>query len=339
MAKKTNTAANLPTVHSLVRGDITKDFNKLTELDLTNKIVHRNIKKEYLDIPMAELIPLETQRETDSKWVVERQKARAGLDMVAFGALNVACDPNDNKYYVYDGCGRLAIAQFNGGLDTVPCMVYHISKEEAAYYFKYNQEDGRRRLSREVTFVNAIIGGDESEKDWVARIEYLGVRIKANDTQNGCIPANSKSPEIKIRAVKDGFTAAGRDLELCRDAIDMIKNAWGNKCTIISNELYWALIIILRCIPETRTDSGLHNAIQDYLNWIADGKTQSQAVREFKGEQLKGISGNSCVAVELGYAFAKSFMNSNKCKPRFKSVFQLKKIINKDKDDSEYQAV
>ena len=335
---KTNLAIAAPTVHSMVRGNVIKDIAKQNKKGLTGKLVNDEFVPELLWIKTSDLIPLESQRETNSKWVVERQAAREGLDMIAFGALSVAHDPADGNYYVWDGCGRWAIADFNGGIATVPCLVYNMTKAQAAYYFAYTQEEGRRKLSREVTFVNGVIGGDEEHLEWARRLDTIGAYIKANDSSNGIVNKDAKEhgyPEILARALIDGYKLAGNDVTICRQARDMIVTAWGTTdsgCPKIVTEVYWALIVVLKSIPESRKN-GLHSAMQGYLNWLADGKTQSQASKDWKGQELKGITGNVGVAKELGYAFAKSFMSHNKFKETFRNDFTLKKIILKDDEE------
>jgi hypothetical protein len=149
-----------PTVHSMVRGDVVKIIAKQEKKGLAGKLVNpefgkgQSFEPKFTWMKTSDLTPLESQRETNSKWVLERQEARGGLDLAAFGALSVAHDPDDGKYYVWDGCGRWAIADINGSVEEVPCLVYQMTKKQAAFYFSYNQQEGRRNLSREATFVN-----------------------------------------------------------------------------------------------------------------------------------------------------------------------------------------
>jgi hypothetical protein len=334
---KLNLAIAAPKVHSMVRSNnIEKDIAKQDKKGLSGKVQFKDFRPELMWIKTSDLIPLESQRETNSKWVIERQIARDGLDMIAFGALSVAHDPVDRNYYVWDGCGRWAIADFNGGIDTVPCLVYEMTKAQAAYYFAYTQEEGRRKLSREVTFVNGVIGQDPEHLLWAQRLDQVGAYIKANDSANGIVNKDAKEhgyPEIYARALMDGYKLAGNDISLCRQARDMIVTAWGttdNGCPKIVTELYWALIVVMKAIPESRKN-GLHASMQKYLNWLAEGKSQAQASKEWKDKELKGISGNVGVAKTLGYNFAQSFTKHSSFKESYRNVFVLKRI----KEDAE----
>jgi hypothetical protein len=337
---KINLAIAAPTVHSMVRGNVIKDIAKQNKKGLTGKLVNDKFVPELLWLKTSDLIPLESQRETNSKWVIERQEALKGLDMIAFGALSVAHDPDDENYYVWDGCGRWAIADFNGGIDTVPCLVYRMTKAMAAYYFAYTQEEGRRKLSREVTFVNGVIGGDEEHKEWAKRLDAIGAYVKANDSINGIVNKDAREhgyPEILARALMDGYKLSGNDVSICRQVRDMIVTAWGTTdtgCPKIVTEVYWALIVVLKAIPESRKN-GLHSAMQKYLSWLAEGKTQVGAMKDWKGKELKGITGNVGIAKELGYVFAQAFANSNHFKQSYRNEFVLSKIIPKKEDSSD----
>lgn len=327
-----------PTVHSMVRGDVAKTYAKQEKKGLTGKVRFADRKPILQDIKLSNLTPLDTQRETSSKWVLERQESQNGLNMIAFGALSVAHDPEDGKYYVWDGCGRWAIADFNGGIDTVPCLVYNMTKAEAAYYFAYNQEEGRRKLSREVTFVNGVRGGDPEHLVWAKRLDEIGAYIKANDSEAGIVNSDAKSkgyPEILTRALIDGYKLSGNDVAICRQARDMIVSAWGTSdsgCPKIVTEVYWALIVVLKAIPESRKN-GLNTAMQKYLNYIAQGNSQAEACKEWKGKDLKGITGNVGIAKEIGYAFAKSFVGKKTFfKESYRNDFVLSKIVPKKED-------
>ena len=344
----TKLAIVAPTVHSMVRGDVAKIKAKQDKKGLTGKIINpqfgkgQSLEPKFMWLKTSSLTPLDSQRETNSKWVLERQEARGGLDMLAFGALSVAHDPNDNNYYVWDGCGRWAIANINEAIDTVPCLVYEMTKSQAAFYFSYNQQEGRRNLSREATFVNGVKGGDPEHLEWAKRLDAIGAYIKLNESCEGIVNSGAREqgyPEILARALTDGYKLSGNDLSICRQARDMIVTAWGTSdegCPKIVTEVYWALIVVLKSIPESRKN-GLHTAMQKYLNWLAEGKTQGRSMKDWKGNKLKGITGNVGIAKELGYAFAQAFISSNHFKPSYRNDydFVLNRIIPKQAKSAE----
>jgi len=319
-------------VHSMFSGDAEKTVANLNKLHLTGKIHNAHIKPRLEWLKTSNLEPLETQRETKDKWVEDRLKdpLMNGLDMLAFGALSVALDPTDNIYYVYDGCGRWAIADLNGVLDEVPCLVYDMTKEKAAKYFAYNQERGRRKLSREVTFVNAFVGGDEESKVWEQRLVYLGCFIKGQTNYpvpNPQIPGN---PEFKFRTLTGGFDISKGDMSIQRQARDMIYTAWNSSnsgCELINQDLYFALVKTLTDFPDARKN-GINKGIQQWLNWAALGGTQTNFAKEWKDDSAKGLTGNESSAGILARSFIKKFLPSPFSPANARSVLKLKEIDN-----------
>jgi hypothetical protein len=322
-------------VHSKFRGDAEKTVKKLDKKKLSGEVKNKEYIPRLEFIKTKDLVPMETQRDVKSTWVVERQERLEGLDMLALGVLSVACDPNDGKNYVWDGCGRWAIVDTNGGIDTVPCVVYDMTKEKAAFYFAYNQEEGRRKLSREVTFVNAFVGGDEEAAIWASRLDLIGCYIKSSEDYIVNSDAkNNGYPEILYRALTEGHKIAKGDISVQRQARDMIVNAWSTTdsgCERIVTEIYWALIKLMVSIPETRKN-GLNGSIQKYLNWLAEGTTQGGVAKEWKGSETKGLSGNVGVASILAHSFAKKFVNSS-YGAKHRNTIVLSKILPKKQEE------
>lgn len=333
----TLTLSTVPSVHSMFRGDATKTVAKLDKNKLTGKLQNSHIKPRLEWLTSSQLVPMETQRETKDKWVYERQVDLNGLDMIALGALSVALDPNDNIYYVWDGCGRWAIADTNGALSDLPCLVYDMTKEQAAFYFAYNQERGRRKLSREVTFVNAFVGGDKESLVWEQRLIFLGCYIKGQTNYSVPHPQTPGNPEIKFRTLEGGFQIARGDMSIQRQARDMIHNAWASTnygCETINQDLYFALVKTLTDFDDARKN-GINKGLQQWLNWAAQGKTQSGFSQEWKDDTAKGLTGNMSAAGILAKSFLKVFLSpGNQFKPsNARNVLKLKDIDSTDTEE------
>lgn len=296
-----------PRVHSKFRGDVESVIKSLTKKEILGSVLNQQCvpRLEWLDIDMLE--PLETQRGTKSTWVQERQEDLNGLDMLAFGALDVALDPETGRYGVWNGCGRLAIAQTNGGIDKVPCLIYDLPWKRAAFYFAYNQDRGRRTLSKESIFVNAVVSGDEESLKWESRLNFLGLYVKGDTDHAVPHPQDPSSVEIRYRSLVEGYKLANGDMALQRHARDMIFSAWSRRdegCQMINQDLYWAVIVFLRTFPDARKN-GMNRSFQKCLDWLAQGKSQSSASKAWK--DVKGLSGNSGVARQLALGLAKVF--------------------------------
>jgi len=289
-------------LHSKFRGDAESVIRAVAKKD-ANKPLNNNITPQLVYLDTNQLVPLESQRTTKAEWTKARLIELGGLDMWAFGTLSVCLDPRDGVYYVWDGCGRLALAQIHG-LSQVPCVVIEGAKEQAAFYFGYNQERGRRTLSKEVLFVNRAYSGDPSALDQVGQLTTLGLYIKGDTDYSVPHPTPSNDIEIGYRAFSEGVKMAQGNITLVRQARDMIVSAWSNNplgCKFINQDIFWALITVLQVYPAL-TKNGANLCLQQYLNNLASQRDQKHV--EWKP---KGLSGNSGVRYQLASGLMEDF--------------------------------
>ena len=297
--------------HDFVVGDYDKEYNKIRDKGLNRWFNQDRIPTlEYIDI--ADLIPLESQRETNSTWATSRLEDRKGLDLLALGALSVARS-KDGKNSVFDGLGRFTLADLAGYPGPLPCLVYQMEPAEAAFYFYYNQERGRRNLSREATFVNSYIAGESNAVALALVLEQIGLYIQGNTHYPVPNPIQPHTAEISFRAISEAHNRIARgDVALLKQARDMIYFAFANSpngCTKIAQDLYWAVLQILVTYPQARKGV-INDSIQKYLDYLAMGSSQSQIVKEWKGD-ARGLTGNVGISKTLAYHFLKSWKNSN----------------------------
>jgi hypothetical protein len=208
--------------------------------------------------------------------------------------------------------------------------VYDISKEQAAFYFAYNQERGRRKLSREVTFVNAFVGGDKESQVWEQRLIFLGCYIKGSTNYSVPHPQSPGSPEMKFRTLEGGHDISRGNPGVQRQARDMIHTAWASTnygCEIINQDLYFALVKTLTDFDDARKN-GINKGLQQWLNWAAQGKTQSGFAGEWKDATTRGLTGNMSAAGILAKSFLKAFLDKgNQFKPsNARTVLKIKDI-------------
>lgn len=316
-------------VHSMFRGDAEKGQKRLTKKGIFNKVKNTEFTARLEHIPVNDLHPLLTQRETQETWVTNRLGDLDGFDMLACGALQVALDPNDKKYYVFDGCGRLAQAQENQAPAVLPCLVYDITKERAAFYFAYNQDKGRRTLSKEIIFVNAFYSGEKEALLWADRLTQIQCYIKGTTEYAVPHPQKAGHPEIKYRALTEGWKIANGDITLLKQARDMICQAWAGTDSgidVMRQDLFLGLITFLSIYPEARKN-GIHKALQNFLNWTASGIPQHKIQWKQDG---KNQHNKEALSVVLGLTNA--FRNSQFFKSQFGNVITLKKIKDYDQN-------
>jgi hypothetical protein len=295
------------TMHDKFRGDAESVKRSVLKKGASGT-KNAHLIPKLVNIDTDKLVPLESQRVTKEKWTEKRLLALNGLDMWAFGTLSVCLDIRDNTYYVWDGCGRLALAQLHG-LTTVPCIVIEGEKEQAAFYFGYNQDStqGRRTLSKEVLFVNRYYSGDQTAINEADLLALLGLYVKGDTDYSVPNPTPIGYVEIGYRAFAEGNKIANEDIPLQRHARDMIVSAWSNNpngCRFINQDIYWALIQFFVTYPDARKN-GLNTRLQQFLTHIATGKDQSKVTWK-----EKGLSGNSGVSKILALGLLKAFKDS-----------------------------
>lgn len=313
-------------VHSMARGD----FEKAREsLKYPNEIVHKDLKPRFMDIPVDQLVALESQRETSSTWAQNRLNNQHGFDIIACGALSVALDPNDGIYYVYDGCGRLLQAQLNMAPATLPCLVFDIPKELAAFYFDYTQSEGRRSLSPEVIFVNRAYSGNADALKWRDLLVELECYIKGQTNYAIPHPQPINQPEIKYRALTVGYDLSGQDVALMKEARDIIWDAYiatPFKCNIIRQDLFWGMILFLKTYPSARKN-GFNKALRQFMSYTAIGQNQKDINWKKDGGNLHNQE-----ALSTAIGLYNAFHQSSFWKASFNSVapkYQLDDMIKK----------
>jgi len=250
----------LPSFHNKADKKVEINYEKWKDNPHYRKQINQgSIERNIRWMNPAILTPLDTQRDTKSKWCIERLEDMQGLDWTCFAPLSVSQDPNNDNapFYVFDGCGRLLMAQMQD-ISEVPCYVYRITKEEAARRFAYTQDRGRRNLSKEIIFANMLAAKDSealAEEQWLIK-HKLYVQA-AEDIKIGDVSGDL----IKYRFVKlakDNYSEA-----IIIQALDWIRKAWPDYGSV-QQDMAMGLIHFLDKIPEAMKN-GLNSAITEYF--------------------------------------------------------------------------
>lgn len=317
-----NLTPSIP-MHSMYRGkDVSKTIKSITKVNGFRE-VNVDYKPELKEISILDLHPLDSQRETKEIWARKRL-AEQGMDWMAFQQLSVVKDKTDGKYYVWDGCGRLAIAQlyanYLGIADLkVPCIVHEGNKKQTAFYFAYVQDDGRRSMSKEVLFVSRWFSEQDNEaQEEAKKLTQLKLFVKGDSGKSVPEVVFSDSYEIKYRTFHEALTnkyMANNDLKLLKQARDMVVNAFEENSRwdkVVPQDVLWAVTCLLQTFPDAR-NNGLNKALCKFLETIAMSNVKLM-VSTWKD---KGLTGNAGIAPQLALGMLKSFMGSGYWKSSF----------------------
>lgn len=295
----------VPETHSMFSGNAANLYAELQRHNLL-QIQNQHLKPKLEWLQVDQLEPLVSQRKTQEGWIRKALEYQCGFDYLANGVLFVAHDASTKKYYVFDGCGRLALAQMVG-VTSLPCLVYDMSQQDAAYYFSYMQDRGRRSLDKETLFVNAWVAKEKQARFEGERLVALDCYIIGQTKYPVPVNPTPRNPQIKHAFITKGYYKAGGHeqdtvhdpdaLEIMRQAIDMIVTAWHPAWKenlknfspeagfTIRQDLYMGLITLMVIYPDFRRSksSRLCNLLQEFLNWKAQGVTQQKLEWKTKG--------------------------------------------------------
>jgi len=316
-----------------VVGSISETAESLTKKGISLSTSNKR-KTKLMDLSLDLLNPMDSQRTAKSDWAKKKLLDRNGeVDFLAFGTLSVALTP-EGEYHVFDGCGRWLIAQLYAeqkGIPLskmkVPCVVFEMTKPEAAFYFAYNQSKGRRSLSKEVIFVSSYYGGDPEAIELADVLKYVGAFVKGDCLRSVPEPVVAGTSQMKFRTINDGYyKIAHKDKDMCRLAKDLIYNAFASadgSCDLIQQDLYWAVLQSLIDNVVLNNGPGL-TEFRTWLNKRAEDVTQLQFSADWKGNAV-GLTGNVGISKILAYNLLKGFKSSKQISAKTK-----KAIPNKD---------
>lgn len=313
----TNTLS-LPTYHSKVLGDTVALTKELTKKGL-NRVVNTTTGHHEV-ISTSDLVPLESQRNAKTSWIAKALRLGNGFDSIAAGIIQVARDPNGINY-VWDGCGRLALAQ-QCNIDKLNCWVTDIDAKEAAHYFVYTQKTSNRNLKPGELFINAYEHGIPEAVEFAEVLKRLGMRIQGAEdywVPRVSITDRVNYPQAKERSVKQALKYANRDETVVKYARDTIVQAGWNDDEI-RQDLLPGLVIFYMCYPEAMKN-GLSKAIRLFLKSIAGTVTQGKLDFKHKGGNMHNKEAES---VALG--FVKAFRASPLLKTSMNPILTEKRM-------------
>lgn len=282
----TTTVANTATFHDKFTGDADELILKLQRAGIYQKEQNIGRRGHHEVIATTDLIPLDSQRNVTSSWIYKVLKMAQGFDWVAMGLVFVARDPDTGNNYVWDGCGRLALAQAQG-IPELDCWVMTMTQKEAAHYFVHVQKTAKRSLDPNIIFCNAFAHGESNALYMSLILHKMGMRVQgATDLWVPPVPAQDliNYPRVKLRAVEQALKYASRrtqdqrdllsDTDLVTFARDTIVQAGWNDDNI-RQDLLPGLTIFYSVYPEAMKN-GLNKLIRNWFQGLAQTKSQNK---------------------------------------------------------------
>lgn len=346
----TPTSQPTPTMHDKFKGNATELVKSIVKSGLNGE-VNGTRRGHHEVLSPSQLVPLESQRNATEAWVKKVLKQSGGFDRVAAGLIQIARTPNGDNL-VWDGCGRLALAQATSVTD-LDCWVVNLTPEEAAHYFVYVQKTSNRTLKPGELFINGYQTGAPEYLEFAQTLKRLGMRIQGADdywVPRVSLTDRPNYPEVRERGVRQALkygelrteevrapNLAKKHLETIqamtaedyvRYARDTIVQAgWADDT--IRQDLLPALVLVYKCYPELLVN-GYDKSFRAYFQALAG--TVAQGKLQFK--RLGGNQHNQ-EAQSVAIGIVKGFHASPCCKTGQKGVITQIRIAEFFKKDIE----
>jgi hypothetical protein len=282
-----------PTMHSKFKGDATGLVKRLQKAGIHKKQINATKRGHYERIKIADMVPLDSQRNVTESWIYKVLKMADGFDWIAAGLQFVARDPITGINYIWDGCGRLALAEINE-INELDCWVMEMTQAEAAHYFVHVQKTAKRSLDPSIIFCNAYAHGESSALHWSMILQRLGLRVQGADDLwvPKILPQDRINyPQVKLRAVEQAMKYADRrgnqeqdnlsNIDLIKFARDTIVFAGWNDDQV-RQDLLPGLVIFYSVYPEAMKN-GLNTMIRDWFKGLAQTTKQSRLTFKHTG--------------------------------------------------------
>lgn len=274
-------------IHSKVRGNpenVRKSLAKTDSLNIIGEMPKQKI------VPTSQCVPFGRNRDTKLTWAKKSIADEGGFNWNLFGSIEGIPNKQTGEIEIWDGLGRLAIAQLCD-IPEIPVIIH--SEGSPGALFVKKQKLRNRSLSANdhaVALYDAYLKREldnethHTIRKEVAALEYCNVRVASGEETWMPESVRKDRPTISINAVRNGIkiTKEPYFAEIGKLAVDTITNAYGTDCEI-GKELFEGLCLIFRAAPKAGTN-GCYQSLKDFLAAQAMNYTQ----RKLPFKQLGG---------------------------------------------------
>jgi hypothetical protein len=313
-------------LHSKVVGDITSSQNKVQKKGLSKPIGTMALQRI---VPTTICEPYDYNRDTKVEWATKCLQSEGGFNWQLFGSIEGIENPKTNTIDIWDGLGRLCMAQL-ANIPEIPVIVHKEGSPGALFVKK--QKLRNRSLNNEAHFVSycsALPDGivvnkkeDDEIRFELETLKMVGLRVESG--QNNFYPKNvpvSNHPKISISAVRRALklTQNSRlELQLAKNAIF---GAFPND-DYIGKELFEGMVMLFTACPDAG-ENGTYLSICSYLKQRAISEGQKSLSNEFK---MTGGNQHNDEAKSVALGFWDRWNNSKVPTQRHRQVLRRKHI-------------
>ena len=247
------------TLHRKVTGDAPSSIKRLQKNNINSAIGAPAIQQF---VPTDDCVPFDYNRETRVEWATKCLVDAGGFDWKLFGSIEGILNPQTNKIEIWDGLGRLCMAQL-AGITSIPVLVRTDGNPGAMFVLK--QKLRNRSLNQEAFFVAAAssyvnVGTttDRRTDSQISRdlkaLEYIGLRVESGDKFFPQVQDASAYPSVKISALRRSLKLAGDDLDVVKKSRDIIHQAYAS-ADYVGKELLEGFTFLFTAIPDAQRNT------------------------------------------------------------------------------------
>ena len=255
-------------LHSKVVGDIASATKKIQKKNLT-KIIGLMPIQQIVDIKRC--VPFDYNRDTKIEWATNALSSEQGFNWQLFGSIEGIENPLTGDIEIWDGLGRLCLAQISN-LQQIPVIVHKDGSPGALFVKK--QKLRNRTLNQEQHFVSYVSvlekGGivdpkhDKSIAEELAALTACGVRVESGINNYAPKAANiATSPRIQISAIRRSLKITNHNLDALIFARNMIFKAYPT-ADFIGKELFEGCVFLFTASPKAMKN-GTYKSLCDFL--------------------------------------------------------------------------
>lgn len=319
-------------LHSKVVGDIDASQKKVQKKNLTRTI--GNYAMQQL-ISTDKCVPFHHNRDTNVSWATKCLAEAGGFDWKLFGSIEGIENTTTGEIEIWDGLGRLCMAQL-AGVPLIPVLVHKQGSPGALFVKK--QKLKNRSLNQEAFFVAAAssyltdgtIGDDKTDKLLKRDLDALktiGMRIESgvgNYFPQAIIL--STHPTVKVNALRRALAIADNDVKIVKQARDWIFQAYP-KSDYIGKELLEGATLLFAACPDA-AKNGTYKALCEFL------KSQTHYTQDKLPFKKMGGNQHNDEARSVAFGIVEMFKTSKFGQGRPSQVLRDKHIKEFKRPDS-----
>lgn len=247
------------TLHSKVTGDTLSSIKKIQKKNL-NQIIGSMAIQEI--VATSECVPFDYNRNTKVEWATKCLNDAGGFNWQLFGSIEGIINTTTKKIEIWDGLGRLCMAQL-AGITTIPVIVHQEGSPGALFVKK--QKLRNRSLDQEAFFVAAAssylqegtIGDkkvDTQLKNDLTALTHIGLRIESGGRHFPLVTDIANYPTVKTSALRRSLKLANNDYDVVKKARDLIHQAYPTT-DYIGKELLEGIVFLFMAIPDAQKNT------------------------------------------------------------------------------------